>query len=66
MLTPTKRELLTEAEVANRLRLSLDQVCHLVVTKQLTEIIICGERRYDSADVTALILTYKAVVNRRN
>jgi len=66
MTTSAKPELVTEAEVANRLRLSVGQVHHLVATGQLVEIIICGERRYDSADVIALILTYKSVANRRS
>jgi hypothetical protein len=46
------------------LRLSLDQINDLVNTCQLTSILICGEERFDSKEVSALIDTYIRV-NRR-
>jgi hypothetical protein len=64
--TTQVRELLTRDEVATRLRLGVEKVDRLVATKQLTPILICGEMRFDSADVVTLIMTYKAVAERRN
>ncbi len=59
------RELLTRDEVAQRLRLGVEQVERLVATQQLIAIMICGERRFDSDDIANLIATYKAVAQRR-
>ena len=58
--------LLTPEEVAARLRLSLDQVAELARTKQLTPILMFGQIRFDSSDITELILTRKKVSSRRN
>jgi hypothetical protein len=65
MPSQSVRTLLTSEEVAARLRLSLDQVAELARTRQLTPLLMFGQTRFDSSDVTALILTYKKVSSRR-
>jgi len=66
MPSESVRTLLTSEEVSARLRISLDQVAELARTRQLTPILLFGQTRFDSTDVTALILTYKKVSSRRS
>jgi hypothetical protein len=66
MSNESARTLLTSEEVAARLRLSPAQVAELARTRQLTPLLMFGQTRFDSSDVTALILTYKKVSSRRN
>lgn len=47
------------------LQLRLDQINHLVNTRQLTSILICGEERFDSREVSTLIDTYIRVTRRK-
>lgn len=47
------------------LNLSPEQIGFLIDTGQLTAILICGEERFDSREVSALIETYIRVTRRR-
>lgn len=47
------------------LNLSPEQIGSLIDTGQLTAILICGEERFDSLEVSALIDTYIRVTRRR-
>lgn len=53
-------------ELPDLLRLSSEQVADLENTGQLTAILICGQKRYDSREVDALIDTYLRVAKRRH
>ena len=59
------RHLLELREVAGLLGLEVKDVEWLVATGQLTEVRVCGKRRFDSKDVDELIEMYKRVQARR-
>jgi hypothetical protein len=59
------RHLLAPEEVQALLRLDAGEVAHLVRTGQLLKIVMCGQNRYDSKDVVALIETYRNISKRR-
>ncbi len=61
----TERRLYRPEELPTVLQLSEDQCQWLTRTGQLNPLTICGETRYDSADVAALIETYKQVAKRK-
>jgi hypothetical protein len=63
--TKKLRCLYRRVDLPTVLRLSLDQINDLVNTCQLTSILICGEERFDSKEVSALIDTYIRVNRRR-
>lgn len=65
MHQPFTRRLLSRSEVVALLQVSDIGFQRLVDTSQLTELIICGEHRYDSRDVLSLIETYKRVAQRK-
>lgn len=52
-------------ELPNLLNLSPDQIASLEATGQITPILICGEKRFDSREIAALIQTYLCVAQRR-
>ena len=59
------RCLYTREELPAVLKLSSAQVSALIDTGQLTALLICGEERFDSVEVSALIDTYLRVTRRR-
>lgn len=61
-----ERRLYSPDELPVVLRLNHEQVDHLIRTRQLCPIQICGETRFDSHEITTLIETYKQVRKRRN
>jgi hypothetical protein len=62
----TERRLLQREEVADLLQLSDADLQELINTRQLAEIRIRGQARFDSADVYGLIDSYKRTQSRRN
>lgn len=61
-----QRRLLAREEVEQILGLTSEKVEWLISTGQLPEILICGARRFDSADVFRLVESYKRVQTRRS
>jgi hypothetical protein len=61
-----ERRLLQREEVATLLQLDDADLQELIDTRQLTEIRIRGQERYDSADVYGLIDSYKKTQSRRS
>lgn len=59
------RCLYTREELPAVLKLSSAQVSALIDTGQLTALLICGEERFDSQEVSSLIDTYLRVTRRR-
>ncbi len=59
------RCLYTRVDLEPVLSLSAEQVDELIRTGQLQSIQICGEERFDSREVSALIDTYCHVSQRR-
>jgi len=62
----TVRRLYLPSELPEILRLTPEQIDHLVRTGQLRPIRICGEDRFDSRELDALIETYKQISSRRH
>jgi hypothetical protein len=60
-----ERHLLTRDEVAALLQLDDASLQELINTRQLIAIRICGQERFDSADVYALVESYKRTQSRR-
>lgn len=60
------RRLYKEEDLPYVLQLDHKQITWLISTGQLVAIRICGEMRYDAAQVSALIQTYKQVAERIN
>ena len=65
MTQSTGRRLLQREEVAHLLQLDDADLQELIDTRQLTEIRIRGQARFDSADVYGLIDSYKRTQSRR-
>jgi hypothetical protein len=65
MAAPEECRLYAGTELPALLRLTPEQVDRLINTGQLRPIRICGEVRFDSRELDALIETYKQVANRK-
>ena len=65
MPTESERRLYEAGELPAILRLSPEKIDWLVRTGQLTPITICGELRFDSYELNALIETYRHVAQRK-
>jgi hypothetical protein len=65
MASPQECRLYTGTELPALLRLTPEQVDRLVKTGQLRPIRICGEERFDSRELDALIETYKQIAKRK-
>ena len=65
MASPEDRRLYAGAELPDLLRLTPEQVDRLIKTGQLRPIRICGEVRFDSRELDALIGTYKQIAQRK-
>lgn len=61
MARASERRLYSRDQAIDLLNINRDAFQHLVNTRQLTEIILGGERRFDSRDIDFLIDTYRAV-----
>jgi hypothetical protein len=59
------RRLYAGADLPALLQLSAEQIDRLVKTGQLRQIRICGEVRFDSRDLDALIQAYKSIAQRK-
>jgi excisionase family DNA binding protein len=66
MTTQQDRRLYAGAELPELLNLSPEQIDRLVKTGQLRALRICGEVRFDSHELDALIETYKQIERRKN
>ena len=62
---PSQRRLHRREELPGILGLSTEQVAQLERTGQLNPIRICGEERFDSKEVDALIETYRQIASRK-
>lgn len=60
-----ERHLYQPEELPGLLQLTPEQVDHLIRTRQLHKIRICGEDRVDARDVERLIATYRQVAERK-
>jgi hypothetical protein len=65
MAAPEDRRLYAGAELPGLLRLTPEQVDRLIKTGQLRPIRICGEDRFDSHELDALIETFKQIAQRK-
>ena len=63
--TLSHRRLHRRDELPSILGLSPEQVAQLERTRQLTPIRICGEERFDSREIGALIDTYYQIAHRK-
>lgn len=61
-----RRCLYRSDELPALLKLTTEQVLRLIATGQLTPILICGEERFDSREVSALIDSYIRVNRRKS
>jgi hypothetical protein len=66
MSNETQRRLLAREEALSLLQLPEDAFEFLVETGQLSELVIRGNKRFDSQDVYRLIDSYKTTTRRRN
>jgi hypothetical protein len=66
MSAASPRRLYVATELPTLLQLSQEQIDRLVGTGQLRSIRICGEIRFDSHELDALIETYKQIERRNN
>jgi hypothetical protein len=62
---PERVFLLDDSETIHALKLSAEDLEHLVRTEQLPAIYISGKRRFLLGDVEALVSTYQIVQHRR-
>jgi hypothetical protein len=61
----SQKQLLTPEEVKKTLSIEDSDLCWLVETGQLSEIVIRGKVRFDSEDVAMLVRTYRRIQRRR-
>jgi hypothetical protein len=66
MTSQPARRLYQKTDLCNLLQLPEPKIDWLIRTGQLQPLIICGETRFDSADIAELINTYLAVAKRKN
>jgi diadenosine tetraphosphatase ApaH/serine/threonine PP2A family protein phosphatase len=64
--TSADRRLLDREQVVHLLHIPDEDLQALIDTNQVVELVIRGHKRYDSADVFALVDTYKQLTRRRN
>lgn len=57
--------LLTAADLIVLLQLPEPKVRWLIDTRQLHPLLLCGEERFDSREIEALIRTYKQISERK-
>ena len=65
MQIETQRRLLVRDDVLAILQLSDEQLQQLINTRQLQQLRIAGQDRFDSLDVSNLIDAYKTTASRR-
>lgn len=65
MAAQQARRLYAGGDLPELLRLTPAQIDRLVQTGQLRPIRICGEVRFDSHDLDALVQTYKQIAQRK-
>lgn len=66
MSTGTDRRLLDREQVVDLLHIPDADLQVLIDTNQVLEIVIRSHKRYDSADVFALVDTYRQLAQRRS
>jgi hypothetical protein len=66
MSSASPRRLYAGSDLPALLQLTQEQIDRLVGTGQLRSIRICGEIRFDSHELDALIETYKQIERRNN
>jgi len=66
MAHTSERRLYNGDELPGLLQLSKEQIDRLVTTGQLRPIRICGEVRFDSHELDALIEIYKQIAKRKS
>jgi hypothetical protein len=65
MAAPQECWLYTGTELPALLRLTPEQVDRLINTGQLRPIRICGQERFTSNEINALVETYKQIADRK-